>query len=109
MMNSAKLSRSKCKLEKSFSPQPVFGHGVFITATETLSKTVHSLLAMGKETPCWWWCSYISQGQSRWQSFVHPSLMSGLAAKAVLCLGFIKIKSNQIKSNQIKSNQIKSR
>ena len=34
-------------------------------------------------------------GQSRWQSFVHPSLMPGLVAKAVLCLGLIKIKSAQ--------------
>ena len=40
-----------------------------------------------------WWCSCISQGQSTWQSFVHPSLMPGLVAKAVLCLGLMKIKS----------------
>jgi hypothetical protein len=37
-------------------------------------------LAMGKENPCWYWCS-ISQEQRRWQSFVHPSLMPGLVAK----------------------------
>lgn len=45
----------------------------------------------------WWW-SYISQGQNRWQSFVHPivmlSAMPGLMAKAVSCRGFIQIKSN---------------
>lgn len=48
-------------------------------------------LAMGKETPHWWCYSYISQGQSRW-SFVHPSLMPGLVARAVSCLGHIKKK-----------------
>lgn len=31
-------------------------------------------------------------------SFVHPSLMPGLVAKTVLCLGLRKIKSNQIRS-----------
>jgi hypothetical protein len=65
-------------------------------------------LAMGKEISCLWCCSYVSQGQSRWQSFVHLNLMPGLVTKTDLCLGLIKIKSNQIKSNQIKSNQIKS-
>lgn len=56
---------------------------------------------MGKETPCWWWGSYISQGQSRWQSFVGTSLMPGLVANVVLCLGLIKNKS--VKSNQIQA------
>lgn len=28
------------------------------------------------------------------QSFVHASLMPGLVDKAILCLGYIKIKSN---------------
>ena len=36
-----------------------------------------------------------SQGQSRWQSSVHPSVISGLVAKVVLCLECIKIKSRQ--------------
>ena len=45
---------------------------------------------MGKEVPCLWWCSYISQEQSRWQSLDHLSLMPGLVAKAVSCLGYIK-------------------
>ena len=54
---------------------------------------------MGKEIPLWWWYSSISQGQSRWQSFVHLSLMLDLVAKAILYLEHIKIKSNQIKSN----------
>lgn len=31
------------------------------------------------------------QGQSRWQSFVHPSLMPVLEAKAFSCLGHMKI------------------
>jgi hypothetical protein len=35
---------------------------------------------------------FISQGQSRRQSLVHPSLIPGLVAKAVLCPGLIKIK-----------------
>lgn len=48
-------------------------------------------LAMDKETPCWWWCSYFSQGHSRWQLFVHPSF-------AILCLELIIIKSNQIQA-----------
>ena len=43
-------------------------------------------LAMGKETPCWWWHSSISQGQNRWQSFVCPSLMPGSVANDVLWL-----------------------
>ena len=47
---------------------------------------------MGKETP--WCCSYISQGQSRMQFFVHPSLMPALVAKTLLYLDLIKIKSN---------------
>ena len=41
-------------------------------------------------------------GQSRWRSFVHPNLMPGLVAKAVLCLGHIKIKSNQIQAVQLR-------
>lgn len=63
---------------------------------------------MGKVTPCWWWCSYISQGQSRWQLFFHPRLMPGLLARAILCLGLIK-KSNQTKSNQIQAAQRRKR
>ena len=54
---------------------------------------------MGKEIP-WWWCSFISQGQNRWQSSVYPSLMPALMAKTVLCLGLNQIKLNQIKSMQ---------
>jgi hypothetical protein len=52
----------------------------------------------------WQRFSYIREGQSRWQFFVHPSLMDGMVVKALLCLGLILIKPNQIKSNQIKSN-----
>jgi hypothetical protein len=72
-----------------------------------LSKGQYTPVAMSKETPYWWYGSYMSQGQSKCQ-FVHPRLMFGLVAKIVLCLGYIKINPNQIKSNQIKSNQIKS-
>lgn len=36
------------------------------------------------------------QGQSRWQSSVHPSSMPGLVAKAILCLGL----KDQIKFRQ---------
>lgn len=43
-----------------------------------------------RSTPCW--CSCLSQGQSRQQSFVHPTLMP------VLVLGLIKIKSNEIQA-----------
>ena len=49
---------------------------------------------MGKGTPCGWCCSSISQGQSTWQSSVHPSLMPGLVAIAVLYLVHKKVKSN---------------
>lgn len=53
-------------------------------------------LATGREKPCWQWCSYISQWQSRWQSFVPPRLV----AKVVLCLGHMKTKPNQIQAAQ---------
>ena len=40
--------------------------------------------------PCW--CSYLSWGRAdRWQCIVHLSLMSGLVAKGVTCLGVIKL------------------
>jgi hypothetical protein len=54
---------------------------------------------MGNETP-FWSCFYISQRQSRWQSFVHHSLMLGIMAKAILCLRIIKKESNQIQASQ---------
>lgn len=38
-------------------------------------------------------------GAGRWQSWVHPSWMPGLMAKAVLCLGH----KNQNKSSQIQA------
>lgn len=53
---------------------------------------VYTPVAMGNETPCWRWCASISQGQSRWQSSVYPSLIPGLVAKVVLCPGHIKIR-----------------
>ena len=59
------------------------------------------LLALRKETSSWW-CSYISQEQSRRQFLVHPGLKPSMVAKAVLYLGLINIKTNRIKSNQIK-------
>lgn len=55
---------------------------------------------MGKKTLCWWWCSYVSQGQSSRQSFVHRSLIPTLVHKTVVCLEHIKIRSNRIKSRQ---------
>ena len=51
----------------------------------------------GKEILLWQWCCYLRHWAKRRQSFVHPSLM---VAKAVLHLGFIKIKSNQIQTAQ---------
>ena len=38
-------------------------------------------------------------------SFVHPSLMPGLVAKAVLCLGLIKMKSNRIPAMQCRGKE----
>lgn len=51
------------------------------------------------------WCSYISQGQGRWRSFVHPSFMPGLVAKAVLCLGLIKVKPSTHQRRERKREQ----
>ena len=51
---------------------------------------------MGKKTPCWL-CSDISQRQSRWQSFVHPSLMPWLGGQSCL---MPRTHKNQIKSSQ---------
>lgn len=58
----------------------------------------HYLLAVDNDIPCWY-CCYIIQGQNKWQSFIHPSFMSGLVTQAVFCLGYIKIKSNRFKSS----------
>lgn len=41
-------------------------------------------------SPHWWHCSYISQGQRRWQPFVHSSSMPVLVARTISCLGHIK-------------------
>lgn len=57
-------------------------------------------LTMGKETPCWWWCSYVRKGQSRYP--VHPSLVPGLMPKAVF---MAEIHENQIKSNKTQAAQ----
>lgn len=51
---------------------------------------------MGKETPCWWPCSYVSWGRAD----VHLSLMPGLVSKALLCLRLKKNKSNQTQAAQ---------
>ena len=66
-------------------------------AEKTLQIGKRHDLALGKEILWWQWCSSLRQRHKRWQSFVHPSLM---VAKAVLHLGFIKIKSNQIQTAQ---------
>jgi len=43
-------------------------------------------LAMGKETPFWWCCSYIDKGQSKLQSFINPSSMSGFGGQSCFML-----------------------
>lgn len=50
---------------------------------------------MGKETPGLQWCSHMSEGQRRWQSCVHPSLMDGLVTKAASCLGLCSMGGRQ--------------
>lgn len=62
-------------------------------------KIAKSLLGMGKETPlCCGWCSCTSQGQSRLRSFLLSSVVPGLVAQAVFCLGLIKSNKNQIQA-----------
>lgn len=51
---------------------------------------------MDTGTLCWCCCSCINQGQRRWQSFFHSSLV----AIAVFCIGLVQIKSNQIQAVQ---------
>lgn len=46
--------------------------------------------AKRKESQPCWYCAYISQGQSRQQSFTHLSWMPGFVAKAALYPGLIK-------------------
>lgn len=51
-----------------------------------------------RDTSVLWWCSCTSQGQSRLRSFLLSSVVPGLVAQAVFCLGLIKSNKNQIQA-----------